>query len=90
MGCPTLLIAPAGSDIDAIAEATGLVRRFAGNEINRISAFLSEAMHGTITTSRKSERYSWTTIADTLDTVLRKVAGKLEKSDRSAAFAGRS
>jgi glycosyltransferase involved in cell wall biosynthesis len=88
LGRQTLLIAPAGSDIEKISEATGLVKRFAGSETGRISSFLAECMSGPVPASKLPETYSWATIAGKLDVLLRMVVRKTESADRFAASAG--
>src|SRR5262249_24201141 len=44
-GTPLLVIAPQGSDLEGILAVTGLGKRFAGTEIDRIAAFLHDAMN---------------------------------------------
>jgi glycosyltransferase involved in cell wall biosynthesis len=69
---PTLLIAPAGSDIDAIAARTGLITRFTGSDIEGMKAFLSGLLRGQAPSpAREPEAYSWPVLAERLDAVLR-------------------
>jgi glycosyltransferase involved in cell wall biosynthesis len=75
MGTPILLIAPPGSDIEAIVETTGGGRRYGGSDIDGIAAFLVDAMHGRIQESKDREVYAWTNIVEKLDAVLRAAIG---------------
>jgi glycosyltransferase involved in cell wall biosynthesis len=88
LGRRTLLIAPAGSDIEKIAEATGLVDRFAGSEIDRIASFLADCLRGSVAAARQPETYAWATIASKLDVLLRIVVRKTQTADRFARSAG--
>jgi hypothetical protein len=71
LGCPTLLIAPSGSDVEAIAETTGLIRRCPGTDIAGIVSFFESAMRGVIPAMRDRDEYAWTTLATKLDSLLR-------------------
>ncbi len=71
LGAPLLVIAPEGSDLDGILATTGLGKRFAGTEIDGIVAFLRERMDGGELRPRNTEMYSWASIGDQLDAVLR-------------------
>ena len=71
--CPTLVIAPANSDIGAICERTGLALRFDGSQIEGIAAFIADAMRRKTPARREPEMYAWTNIVKKLDAVLRTV-----------------
>jgi hypothetical protein len=71
VGTQLLVIAPEGSDLDGILAETGLGRRFAGTEVDRISACLQELISGGMTPARNPELFSWINISAQLDGVLR-------------------
>jgi hypothetical protein len=90
LGTPILVIAPSGSDVNAIADSAGLARRLSGDEIDRIARFFVEAMNGGVAALKGQEMYAWTQLAGRWDSLLRTVTGKLQDSHRSAAPAGRN
>lgn len=69
---PVLLIAPIGSDARAIIEPTGLVRSFAGTEIQGMVSFLKDVVNGQVPEPKNIEICSWQAISKDLDTLLRK------------------
>jgi glycosyltransferase involved in cell wall biosynthesis len=71
LGTPILLIAPHGSDVETIAETTGLARRFTGSDVAGIASFLTEIISGQATEPKSLDAYAWTNIAKRLDAVLR-------------------
>jgi glycosyltransferase involved in cell wall biosynthesis len=75
LGTPTLLIAPAGSDANAVAETAGLVRSFTADNLDGIVSFLGALMSGKSLEPRDPAAYSWENIVGRLDTILRKVVG---------------
>jgi glycosyltransferase involved in cell wall biosynthesis len=77
MGTPILLVAPPGSDIEAIIEATGVGGRCAGSDIDSIVSFLVDAMHCQVPESKDREVYAWTNIVKKLDAILRTVIGRI-------------
>jgi glycosyltransferase involved in cell wall biosynthesis len=74
LGTPILLIAPPGSDAEAIAQTTGLARSFTGNDIDGIAAFLQEALSGRTLGAKDLETYAWPHLAKRLNAVLRAAA----------------
>ena len=46
LGTPILLVAPPGSDVEILAETTGLARRFTGSDVAGIASFLAETISG--------------------------------------------
>jgi glycosyltransferase involved in cell wall biosynthesis len=74
LGTPILLVAPPGSDVEILAETTGLARRFAGNDVAGIAAFLAATIAGQAFEHKNPDAYAWTTIAKRLDAVLREAA----------------
>jgi glycosyltransferase involved in cell wall biosynthesis len=75
LGTPILLIAPPGSDIESIAEPTGLARRFRGDDIDGIASFTSEVMSGRTFVKTEDDSLTWERIAKKLDHVLREQIG---------------
>jgi glycosyltransferase involved in cell wall biosynthesis len=71
LGTPVLLIAPPGSDSDAILTATGAGRRFSGSDISGIASFFKDAMQGQISEADGRGVYTWANIVLQLDRVLR-------------------
>ncbi|WHZ28960.1 MAG: hypothetical protein OJF51_003760 [Nitrospira sp.] len=71
LGTPVLLMAPNGSDAIVTTEATGLVKSFAGTDIQGMASFLREVILGQEIKPKNVEICSWTTIAKSLDNVLR-------------------
>jgi glycosyltransferase involved in cell wall biosynthesis len=74
LGTPLLVIAPSASDVEDIAETTGLIRTFTGSDIEGMTSFLTQIMLGHALKPRHLEDYAWPNIAKKLDTVLRRVA----------------
>jgi glycosyltransferase involved in cell wall biosynthesis len=74
LGTPILLVAPPGSDVETIAETTGLARRFTGNDVAGIAAFLAETVSGRAIEPKNLDVYAWTNIARRLDAILREAA----------------
>jgi len=74
LGTPILLIAPAGSDVEMLAETTGLARRFSGSDVAGIASFLADSLSREPLNPKHLEAYAWTTIARQLDAVLRAAA----------------
>jgi glycosyltransferase involved in cell wall biosynthesis len=71
---PILLVAPPGSDVDILAETTGLARQFTGSDVAGIASFLAEALSGRAVEPKVGDAYAWTTLAKQLDAVLREAA----------------
>jgi hypothetical protein len=75
LGTPTLLIAPVGSDANAVTKITGLARTFAANDRDGIASLLSDLMEGKSLEPSDPTAYSWGNLVDGFDRVLRKVVG---------------
>jgi hypothetical protein len=84
LGTPMLVIAPEGSDLEGVLKVTGLGRRFAGPEIDRMADFLREAMNGAAPGVLHPEPFSWPNIADQLDGALREVLAERDSRPDSA------
>jgi hypothetical protein len=69
---PILLIAPSGSDAETVVEGTGLGRRFLANDIDSIVQFLKNSMYSRISNTTNCDKYSWVSIINELDIILRK------------------
>jgi glycosyltransferase involved in cell wall biosynthesis len=74
LGTPILLVAPPGSDVETIAETTGLARRFTGNDVDGIASFLAETLAGQAVEAKNLETYAWPSIINQFDAVLREAA----------------
>jgi glycosyltransferase involved in cell wall biosynthesis len=74
LGTPILLVAPAGSDVEMLAETTGLARRFPGSDVVGIASFLADTISRGLIGPKNLDAYAWTTIAKRLDAVLRAAA----------------
>jgi glycosyltransferase involved in cell wall biosynthesis len=74
LGRPTLVVAPAGSDVGTIAEAGGCARRYSGSDVHGIASFIMKTMREGTPSVLNRETYSWTTIAKQLDRILRVAA----------------
>jgi glycosyltransferase involved in cell wall biosynthesis len=75
LGTPLLAIAPEGSDLEGVLSLTGLGKRFTGEEVEGMAVFLRDAMNGGTPLDFSSEPFSWATIVDQLDGVLREAVG---------------
>jgi glycosyltransferase involved in cell wall biosynthesis len=71
VGTPILLVAPPGSDVDAVGGTTGLIKRFKGSDIDQMAGFLLDAMHGRVPEALNPKAYAWPRIVRKLDDVLR-------------------
>jgi glycosyltransferase involved in cell wall biosynthesis len=74
LGTPILLVAPPGSDVEILAETTGLARRFTGSDVAGIASFLAETISVRAVKPKNLEAYAWTNIAKRLDAVLREAS----------------
>lgn len=74
LGTPILLVAPPGSDVEILAETTGLARRFTGSDVAGIASFLAVTISGQAVERKISDAYAWTNIAKRLDAVLREAS----------------
>jgi glycosyltransferase involved in cell wall biosynthesis len=71
LATPVLLIAPKGSDASTITESTGLVKSFAGTEIQGMVSFLKDVVRGQAPQPQNIESCSWAVISKNLDALLR-------------------
>lgn len=70
LGTPILVVAPPGSDIEAVVEAAGSARSFTASDIDGMVSFLTEAIHGRVSEPRDREAYEWTNIVKKMDHIL--------------------
>jgi glycosyltransferase involved in cell wall biosynthesis len=75
LGTPILLIAPRGSDVEAIAAATGLMRSFTGADVDSMTSFLTATMGCRVAPSEGRETYAWPNVVKEMDHVLRAAMG---------------
>jgi glycosyltransferase involved in cell wall biosynthesis len=68
---PVLLIAPRGTDVECIAESTGLAGCFTGTDIEGIAGFIERAISGPAAGPTMSDSLTWESNAKKLDRILR-------------------
>jgi glycosyltransferase involved in cell wall biosynthesis len=73
LGTPTVLIAPPGSDANAVGQTSGLARGFVPHDADGIASYLRELMDGTTCQPRDPTVFAWDNIVKRLDGVLRGV-----------------
>lgn len=78
---PILLLAPSDSDAEAIAETTGLARSFTANDIEGMTSFLSDIIHGWSPEPKDCTAYDWTNIVKKMDSILRRVIGSVSQNE---------
>ena len=71
LNTPVLFIGPPGSDVDQVAEMTGLVQRLPAKDVEGMAAFFQEVMTGKIPPVRKLDVYTWPNLIKQFDNVLR-------------------
>jgi glycosyltransferase involved in cell wall biosynthesis len=74
LGVPVLLIAPPGSDAEAIVRSSACGQRFSGHEAAAIAQWLCDRVAGPISRPLVPTEYGWPSLSRRLDTVLRSVA----------------
>ncbi|MGH9368023.1 MAG: glycosyltransferase [Thermoanaerobaculia bacterium] len=88
LGTPMLVVAPAGSDLEAIVRTAGRGGRFDGTETDRMASFLANAIEGRVPPSGQPAVYAWPNMVTELDAVLRSCLEAHQKPvARSAASA---
>ncbi|MBN1394466.1 MAG: glycosyltransferase [Pirellulales bacterium] len=70
LGTPTLVVAPPGSDVHEVVEATGNGAVFGGSQVDEIAAFFADLMRGMVPESRHPEIYSWPNLIQRFDQML--------------------
>lgn len=76
LGKPVLLITPTSSDVIAITTPTGLVKSFAGTDVQGMASFLKDVVCGRAPQPQDIEACSWTTIGKNFDALLRGVVAR--------------
>jgi glycosyltransferase involved in cell wall biosynthesis len=71
LATPVLLITPVGSDASTITAPTGLVKSFAGTEVEGMASFLKDVVCRQAPQPKDVESCSWPTISKNLDAILR-------------------
>jgi lipopolysaccharide/colanic/teichoic acid biosynthesis glycosyltransferase len=82
LGTPTLLIAPAASDANEVAEVAGLARSFNATDIGGIASFIRDVMDGHLPAPKDPAAYGWDNLIGGLDRVLRQVLVKSDAHER--------
>jgi hypothetical protein len=72
---PTLLVAPAESDANVVAEMTGLARGFTPTDAEGMASFFGDLMDGRSLEPKDPAAYAWENLVGGLDRVLRSVVG---------------
>ncbi|HMF09331.1 MAG TPA: glycosyltransferase, partial [Thermoanaerobaculia bacterium] len=84
---PVLAIAPPGSDLERVLATSGFGRCFSGTEIEPMARYLAELAEGHRAPVREPDRYSWPSVGEAVDRVLRRVAFRGESREPVAAHA---
>ncbi len=71
LGVPVLLVAPSGSDAEAIMQSTGCGRRYAGHETAGMARYLADLLVGRNSRPVVPGEYGWPSLSRRLDAVLR-------------------
>jgi hypothetical protein len=82
LGTPILLVSPPGSDVEIMAETTGLAQRFTGSDVAGMASFLAGVISGRTIIPKGVEAYAWTSIARRFDAILRGAAIGVRCSQR--------
>lgn len=76
LGTPQLIIAPSGSDVEAIVETAGLGRCFPASDTTGIAAYLVDLMNGHAPEARKTKAFAWTNLGQQMSDVLREATNR--------------
>jgi glycosyltransferase involved in cell wall biosynthesis len=68
---PVLMIAPAGSDLEVIAQKHSTARCFVGSNIDEMTRFIIDLIEGRVCNSDVEDEFAWPNIARRLDIILR-------------------
>lgn len=72
---PILVIAPRGSDLEALAAKTKATRLCTGSEVSAMAEFIAELISGRTQKTENEETYAWPNIIRQLDLVLQQAVG---------------
>jgi hypothetical protein len=78
LGAPLLVIAPRGSDVEAIVNTAGRARCFTTDDTEKISEYLTQVMDGQIPPVLHPETYAWDNLAQSMNGILRTAIKKME------------
>jgi glycosyltransferase involved in cell wall biosynthesis len=73
LSTPILLIAPPGTDAEAILERAGSGKRYTGGDIDGMTDYVLQVMSGIRPEKKRPEEYEWGNVSKHLDKVLRSV-----------------
>jgi len=73
MGITILGIAPHNSDLETVLRVAGRGKVFQGSDIDGIAEYLLQLIEGNILVANKPESFSWLTLAQQMDVVLKMV-----------------
>ncbi len=71
LGSPVLVVAPPGSDVEAVMERAGRGRVFPGSETGAMAAYLQELILGRAPGPNNPEAFAWPNLIRQLDGVMR-------------------
>jgi glycosyltransferase involved in cell wall biosynthesis len=71
LGVTTLVIAPEGSDTEAILEIAGCGRRYSGDDVAGMAAYIRGVIGGDAPPARDRDAFSWDRIGGSYDDLLR-------------------
>lgn len=75
LGVPLLVIAPPGSDVEAVVQTASRGAVFSGSDREGIARFLTDLMYGHVEQRVRTDNYAWPVIMAKVDSALRKIAG---------------
>jgi len=80
LGAPILLIAPPGSDAEDVLQVAGMGVRVSGKDVHGITRFLVNSTRIMRRLGSDHEQYAWPGLAKKLDTILREVIVRSNKT----------
>jgi glycosyltransferase involved in cell wall biosynthesis len=69
MGVPMLVVAPTGSDVEAIVGTAGLGNCFEAIKVEEMAAYIKDVMRGDVPARGQPEDFSWMSIARQIEEV---------------------
>jgi len=76
LGTPIILLAAPGTDVESVAEPTGLARRITGDDIDGLTSLLKELMKGSSHRQANVSSITWDYLAGRFDRLLRATAAE--------------
>lgn len=89
LASPMLVVAPDGSDIDAVLAHAGLGRRFTGDDVEGMAGYVAAVMRGARPATKDPQRYAWPSLARQLDEILREAIEREAKGAPVVRFSAR-